>query len=871
MALLERLQILVDGNASGAIREFQKVGAAADRELGRTEDKLQRLSGQLTSFGTGLVAGSAVAAVGLSKLATAASDYGEAVNKATVIIGGESVRRLEDFAETASKTAGIGKTAALDAAAGFAALGKQAGLTGDPLANFSTDLVQLAGDLASFNNTTVDESLQALKSGLQGETEPLKRYNIFLNDAALKQEFLSLTGEKVTGTLTAQQKVVAANSLIFKQASDATGDFERTSDSLANRQRALQADFENLKTELGEGLVPVFETVIGAIGGVVGKFAELPDGVQKPLGTLAGIGTVAAGAVGGLSLIAGQVINLRDAFTTLDEDGNRSLTNLGRGVKIAGAAVGGAGLAIAFLQIADAANQASIDLVQVETALNQFSRATDPRQVAKDFQDLATSLEGGVDEAGRRLSELLGRDQSAVLVGPEKLRVTLQNADRALEELFKRRDTENLRRALDLLGDAEFVAATDLYGAISIPSEDEARFQATLDRFRGYLGSMGTDADKASGQVEDFGAAQLNAAGATEEAANTYDKVQGYLDDYADKIAILTVNYDALSERASAFTDAIERSTTLDDEISAARSLGDAFTGLRENIGALPAELDLATLAFGGYNEEQRKAIDALLAAGDQSSQFLQTLIEQGRTTDEIRFGAALLREEYKKQLEQLGFNEEQVQNYLTVLGLTPEQVNTAITLSGEEEARFKIEAYQALIEGTPAERLTGFYAEIAAGNYEAAAAQLDDLARERTATITIQQRIAESQTVPGSIKQSQDAYAFLAWAALGGNKEAADALNALAGAGAAGAGGAGWTPKKKMAKGGPVMAGQQYLVGEEGPEMFVPRTSGTIVPNGQLQGGTVNLTQNITTGDPILTAAEVVRRQRDAEFLAGV
>jgi hypothetical protein len=34
---------------------------------------------------------------------------------------------------------------------------------------------------------------------------------------------------------------------------------------------------------------------------------------------------------------------------------------------------------------------------------------------------------------------------------------------------------------------------------------------------------------------------------------------------------------------------------------------------------------------------------------------------------------------------------------------------------------------------------------------------------------------------------------------------------------------------------------------------------------------GNVQQTFNITTGDPILTAAEVVRRQRDAEFLAGV
>jgi hypothetical protein len=71
-------------------------------------------------------------------------------------------------------------------------------------------------------------------------------------------------------------------------------------------------------------------------------------------------------------------------------------------------------------------------------------------------------------------------------------------------------------------------------------------------------------------------------------------------------------------------------------------------------------------------------------------------------------------------------------------------------------------------------------------------------------------------------------------------------------------------------ANGGPVRGGDQYLVGEEGPELFVPNTSGTIVPNNRM-GGTMNLTQNITSPDPILTAAEVVRRQRDAEFLAGV
>jgi hypothetical protein len=39
------------------------------------------------------------------------------------------------------------------------------------------------------------------------------------------------------------------------------------------------------------------------------------------------------------------------------------------------------------------------------------------------------------------------------------------------------------------------------------------------------------------------------------------------------------------------------------------------------------------------------------------------------------------------------------------------------------------------------------------------------------------------------------------------------------------------------------VNAGQPYMVGEAGREMFVPQSSGTIVPNNQLTGTNVNIT----------------------------
>jgi hypothetical protein len=48
-------------------------------------------------------------------------------------------------------------------------------------------------------------------------------------------------------------------------------------------------------------------------------------------------------------------------------------------------------------------------------------------------------------------------------------------------------------------------------------------------------------------------------------------------------------------------------------------------------------------------------------------------------------------------------------------------------------------------------------------------------------------------------------------------------------------------------AAGGPVSGGTTYLVGEKGPELFTPGTSGNIIPNNRLGGGggSINITVN--------------------------
>jgi TP901 family phage tail tape measure protein len=48
------------------------------------------------------------------------------------------------------------------------------------------------------------------------------------------------------------------------------------------------------------------------------------------------------------------------------------------------------------------------------------------------------------------------------------------------------------------------------------------------------------------------------------------------------------------------------------------------------------------------------------------------------------------------------------------------------------------------------------------------------------------------------------------------------------------------------LAKGGPVSSGQTYMVGERGPELFVPGRSGTIVANDKMGGGSTNVIVNV-------------------------
>jgi len=273
----------------------------------------------------GAAAGAFALKVGIDAV-KAASDLGETQNKVGVIFGNSS-QSILDFAEDAVTGLGQTRIQALEASATFAQFGKAAGLSGGDLVNFSTELVTLSADLASFNNSSPDEAINAIGSALRGEAEPLRRFGVLMDDAALKAAALKMGIGDGTTTLTTQQKVLAAHNVILSQTTDAQGDFARTSEGLANTQKILTAAVEDAKAEIGIGLVSALEAAGQAMGGSRGMAGVIQDTGQDLGDFASGIGVVITaltkltGGIEDVTEAAGKyetgVFGMRDAGNSL--------------------------------------------------------------------------------------------------------------------------------------------------------------------------------------------------------------------------------------------------------------------------------------------------------------------------------------------------------------------------------------------------------------------------------------------------------------------------------------------------------------------------------------------------------------------------
>jgi len=281
-------------SAEEKARRFAAITSAAMMDAGQA---MIGLGQKATMFLTLPLAGAGIAAIKY------ASDLEETKNKATVVFG-EMSGAVLDWSTTSAQEMGMSQNTALSAAGTFGNLFTTMGLGQDTSADMSMGLVQLASDLGSFNNMDPTEVLDKLRSGLVGETEPLRTLGINLSQVTVEAKALEMGLAGADGTFSQAALTQARYALILEQSANAAGDFERTSEGLANQQRILKAEFENAAAALGAQLLPYALEFVKWLRGLIEKFQALSPEQQK---WIIGLGLVLA-VIGPLLIIIGSLV-----------------------------------------------------------------------------------------------------------------------------------------------------------------------------------------------------------------------------------------------------------------------------------------------------------------------------------------------------------------------------------------------------------------------------------------------------------------------------------------------------------------------------------------------------------------------------------
>lgn len=236
----------------------------------------------------------AAMAFGAFKLTEFASDAQETMNVLEA--------SFEDNTETVKKWAA---ELADDAGRSEFQLREMAGILGavlnpmmdrnaDEAAKMSARFAELAVDLGSFFNAADIDALQALRSGIVGEAEPLKRFGVVMNIATLEAFALSKGIRKNVKDMTNAEKTALRYNFILEQTKLAHGDAARTSTGWANATKGLISGIKDVATRAGQVLLPIAEKIVAIARGATRSFAAWAKESNILKAALIVLGAVAA-------------------------------------------------------------------------------------------------------------------------------------------------------------------------------------------------------------------------------------------------------------------------------------------------------------------------------------------------------------------------------------------------------------------------------------------------------------------------------------------------------------------------------------------------------------------------------------------------
>lgn len=215
-----------------------------------------------------------------------ASDLAEVQNVVDVTFG-SATEAINSWSKECLAAYGMNEVSAKRYAGTLGAMLKSSGLAGDAIVDMSKDMVSLAGDMASFYNLDLETAFEKIRSGISGETEPLKQLGINMSVANLEAYALSRGITTAYNEMSQAEQVMLRYNYLMSTTADAQGDFARTQDSYANQTRLLSESWLEFTGIMAEQLLPVLTTIVSWLNNIVAFLTENADMVSAVLVGLA--------------------------------------------------------------------------------------------------------------------------------------------------------------------------------------------------------------------------------------------------------------------------------------------------------------------------------------------------------------------------------------------------------------------------------------------------------------------------------------------------------------------------------------------------------------------------------------------------------
>ena len=215
-----------------------------------------------------------------------ASDLAEVQNVVDVTFG-SATEAINSWSKECLAAYGMNEVSAKRYAGTIGAMLKSSGLAGDAIVDMSKDMVGLAGDMASFYNLDLETAFEKIRSGISGETEPLKQLGINMSVANLEAYALSQGITTAYNEMSQAEQVMLRYNYLMSTTADAQGDFARTQDSYANQTRLLSESWLEFTGVMAEQLLPVLTTIVSWLNNIVAFLTENADMVSAVLVGLA--------------------------------------------------------------------------------------------------------------------------------------------------------------------------------------------------------------------------------------------------------------------------------------------------------------------------------------------------------------------------------------------------------------------------------------------------------------------------------------------------------------------------------------------------------------------------------------------------------